>query len=217
MLGEAASVVKILPTMEHEHQLLAAGFDVVAGADEAGRGCCAGPIVAAACILADEIPGLADSKLLSEKARVSLAEQIMAKAKSVSWVRIEASEIDQIGIQQANYQALRMALLGLDPTPDFALIDGYNVSGLPFESKRLIKGDQVSCSVAAASIIAKVNRDQIMADYDLIYPGYGFAKHKGYGTKAHQEALVKYGPCDIHRMSYANVARAVSEAGRPSS
>lgn len=193
----------------YELALASHGFSPVAGADEAGRGASAGPLVAAAVILTDEIPGLNDSKKLTARARDHLYEQILATALAISVVRVEPSECDSLGLQEANLQALRRALLKLDPSAGFALVDGYSVSGLGFPALAIWKGDQVVKCVSAASIVAKVTRDRIMIDYDEQYPGYGFAVHKGYNTAVHQRALEDLGPCDIHRMSYANVAKAI--------
>jgi ribonuclease HII len=199
----------------YETALRRAGFGAVAGADEAGRGACAGPLVAAAVILSpdDPVTGLRDSKLASARQRGILFDQIREHARAVAVVRVEASECDRLGIQDADIQGLRRALLELDPAPDFALTDGFPVDGLTCPGLALWKGDQVAACVAAASIIAKVTRDTIMTAYDAQYPGYGFAGHKGYATRAHQLALAALGPCPIHRMTYANVvAVTVSDA-----
>jgi len=200
----------------YERALTRAGFGLVAGADEAGRGACAGPLVAAAVILADtparRIEGLRDSKLLTAHARDHLHDQIMAKAVAVAWVRVEAEECDRLGMQEADLQGLRRALLMLDPTPGFALTDGFPVKGLPCEGLAVWKGDRVAACVSAASIIAKVSRDRIMTGYDEQFPGYGFADHKGYVTAEHQDRLEALGPCDLHRMRYDNVRRAARVA-----
>ncbi len=192
----------------YEKQLVEAGFTVVVGADEAGRGACAGPLVAAACVLGEKpIAGLADSKKLTAKKRALLRDAILQEAVAVSWVRIEAEQIDMIGIQEANLQALRRAIGKLEVRPSFAIIDGFSVDGLGIPAVGMWKGDQSAACVSAASIVAKVTRDEIMTAYDVEYPGYGFAGHKGYVTAAHQKALEELGPCPIHRRSYANVAR----------
>lgn len=200
----------------YERALTRAGFGPVAGADEAGRGACAGPLVAAAVILGDcparRIEGLNDSKLLTARVREELYEEIRAKAEAVAWVRIEADECDRLGMHQADLQGLRRALLQLDPTPGFALTDGFPVRGLPCEGLAIWKGDQVAACVSAASIIAKVTRDRIMNDYDAQFPGYGFAEHKGYCTAVHQQRLESLGPCTAHRLRYENVQRAARVA-----
>lgn len=196
----------------YERALARAGFAPVAGADEAGRGACAGPLVAAAVILDDRkshlIEGLNDSKLLTEPTRERLYAQIVAKSMAWSVVRVEPEECDALGMHEADLQALRRALLRLDVAPAFALTDGFPVAGLGIPGLAVWKGDQVAACVSAASIVAKVTRDRIMDDYDSRYPGYGFAAHKGYCTPEHQERLEDLGPCPIHRMRYQNVRRA---------
>ena len=192
--------------------LLSAGLGPVAGADEAGRGACAGPLVAAAVILSTDpdrqIPGLDDSKALSPAKRDRLYPQIFTHAASVAWVAVEARDCDRMGIQQANLYALRTAVLSLDVSPGFVITDGFFVPGLGVESLGMWKADQVVACVAAASIVAKVTRDRIMDDLDEVYPGYEFSKHKGYATALHQRRLEELGPCPQHRMNYGNVARA---------
>lgn len=195
-----------------ERSLDAAGLGPVAGADEAGRGACAGPLVAAAVIL-DERPrrrivGLRDSKLLTAAARERLYGEITERALAWSVVEIDASSCDRLGIHEANLQALRRALWRLSVPPNYALTDGFPVAGLGRPGLAVWKGDQVAACVAAASILAKVTRDRIMVGAEDTYPGYGFAIHKGYATAAHQAALDEFGPCAIHRRSYANVERA---------
>ena len=192
--------------------LLSAGLGPVAGADEAGRGACAGPLVAAAVILSTDpdrqIPGLDDSKALSPAKRDRLYPQILTHAASVAWVAVEARDCDRMGIQQANLYALRTAVLTLSLAPGFVITDGFFVPGLGVESLGMWKADQVVACVAAASIVAKVTRDRIMNDLDKVYPGYEFSKHKGYATALHQRHLEELGPCPQHRMNYGNVARA---------
>jgi ribonuclease HII len=192
----------------YEDALRGRGFVAIAGADEAGRGACAGPLVAAAVILqpGEPIPGLRDSKLLSSRQRDVCYDFIRQRARAVAVVRVEAGECDRLGIQDADIQALRRAVLELEPAADFALIDGFPVDGLACPCLAVWKGDRVIACVAAASVIAKVTRDRIMIAYDRQYPGYGFASHKGYATRVHQRALTELGPCPIHRMTYANVA-----------
>ena len=194
-----------------ESVLARAGFAHVAGADEAGRGACAGPLVAAACILPagrrGQIVGLTDSKLLSEKARETLYTQIVDRAVAWQVVHISAPQIDRIRLQTANIQALRRALARLSPSPTYTLIDGFPVDGLPGPALAVWKGDRVASCIAAASILAKVTRDRQMAQLHECYPQYGFDVHKGYSTPEHQAALQVHGPCAEHRMSYANVRR----------
>ncbi len=196
----------------YERMLTGAGLAPVAGADEAGRGACAGPLVAAAVILSDEperqIPGLDDSKALTGRARDRLYPLIFQRAAAVAWVVVEARDCDRLGIQRANLSALRQAVLGLGVTPGYVLTDGFPVDGLPAPNLGMWKGDQVAACVSAASIVAKVTRDRIMEDLEVVFPGYGFGTHKGYATAAHQRRLDALGPCPQHRLSYGNVARA---------
>ncbi|MEL4357129.1 MULTISPECIES: ribonuclease HII [unclassified Luteococcus] len=196
----------------YERALARAGLAPVAGADEAGRGACAGPLVAAAVILADtparRITGLADSKLLTARARERVYDEVMAKAVSVAWVRIEPDECDALGMHEADIQGLRRALLRLSEPASYVLTDGFPVDGLGIPGLAVWKGDRVAACVAAASVVAKVTRDRIMTDYAETYPDYAFEVHKGYTTKLHQERLAQHGPCEIHRLRFANVARA---------
>ena len=194
----------------YQQTLRRAGFSLVGGADEAGRGACAGPLVAAAVILGDAPPiGLDDSKKLTPARREVLFDQIWASAIAVGVARIEAGECDQLGMQQADLAGLRQAVLALDPCPDFVVTDGFAVPGLPCPSLGMWKGDQAVACVSAASIIAKVTRDRIMDAMALDYPGYGFETHKGYATPLHQAAIDRLGPCPQHRLSYHNVAQAM--------
>ncbi|MCL2315948.1 MAG: ribonuclease HII [Actinomycetia bacterium] len=198
--------------LDYEALLHEAGFARVAGADEAGRGAYAGPLVAAAVILpADRaaLDGLRDSKALSAPRREAWAARIRDGARAWAVVRVEADECDRLGIQEADLQGLRRALLRLEVTPDFVLTDGFPVPGLPCPALALWKGDQVAACVSAASILAKVERDAIMLACDDVYPGYGFARHKGYGTASHQRALRELGPCPLHRRSFDPVAAAM--------
>lgn len=187
---------------EYEKKYAAAGF--VCGIDEVGRGPLAGPVVAGAVILPADcrILYINDSKKLSEKKRELLCEEI--KEKAVSWaVGIVSWEvIDEINILQATYEAMRQAIAKLDPAPALLLNDAVKIPGIDIPQVPIIKGDAKSQSIAAASIIAKVTRDHMMYEYDKLYPEYGFASHKGYGTKAHIEAIKKYGMLDIHRRSF---------------
>jgi ribonuclease HII len=190
-----------------EERLADAGFGRVAGADEVGRGALAGPLVAAAVILppGKAIPGLKDSKLCTPLQRSRLAECIRSAALCVSVVRVQPWRIDRVGLQRSNLEALRRALKGLVETPDYALLDCFPLSRLPFPALGVKKGDVVSRSVAAASIIAKVHRDRVMRRYHPRYPGYGFATNVGYGTRQHWRALDRLGPSAIHRRSFYGV------------
>ncbi|MBI4899574.1 MAG: ribonuclease HII [Actinobacteria bacterium] len=196
----------------YERALARAGLTPVAGADEAGRGACAGPLVAAATILSErksrQIAGLRDSKLLTERTREELYEEILAKAVAVAWVEVSPEECDALGMHVADISALRRAVLRLSTPPAFVITDGFPVDGLGVGGVGMWKGDQVAACVAAASIVAKVTRDRIMTAYENDYPGYDFAVHKGYCTPLHQSHLERLGPCDIHRMRWDNVRRA---------
>lgn len=186
-----------------ERESAAAGNLLIAGVDEAGRGPLAGPIVAAAVMLGSYIEGLDDSKRLTEETRERLFGEITGGGHAVGIAIVSAERIDHAGIQCANYEAMTQALAALDPNPQFALVDGFNVPGCPVRHRRIIKGDQLSCSIAAASIVAKVTRDRMMRALDTEYPQYGFARHKGYGTAMHLAAIKKFGPCPAHRRSFA--------------
>lgn len=183
------------------------GARYVAGVDEAGRGPLAGPVVVAAAILPFGLflPGLNDSKKISPKKRELLYDEILAKAVAVRVAAIDAATIDRVNIYQATMNGMYEAILGLDPRPDKVLIDAVELAKLPMPSLSIIKGDAKSASIAAASIVAKVTRDRMMLQYDVEYPQYGFAQHKGYGTAQHIEALEAYGPCPIHRKSFEPV------------
>lgn len=194
--------------IDFENQALAEGFRFVAGVDEVGRGCLAGAVVAAAVILDLSKPlpaGLNDSKKLSEKKRLEIDEQIRRTAVAFSVAQIEADEIDRINILQATKKAMRTAIENLDPKADFLLIDAVQLKEINLPQKAIIKGDAISASIAAASIIAKTYRDNLMREFDKIYPEYGFASHVGYGTKAHYEALHKHGACPLHRKTFRGV------------
>lgn len=187
-----------------ENDIKSLGYIHVCGVDEAGRGPLCGPVVAAACIL-DEghiIDGLNDSKKLSEKKREELFVKI--KENAVSFYVAEASvrEINEMNILEATLLAMRRAINGLDVAADFALIDGNISRGFSVPAKAVVHGDALSCSIAAASILAKVTRDHKCFELDRLYPQYGIAKHKGYGTKEHIAALKEYGPCPIHRTKF---------------
>jgi ribonuclease HII len=196
-----------------ERALRRRGFAQVAGADEAGRGACAGPLVAAAVVLPPgrrgEIDELTDSKLLTPAARERVYAQVVARASAYAVVVIPPTEVDSRGLQVCNLAALRRALAGLAVRPDYVLTDGFPVDGLDVPGLAVWKGDQVAACVAAASVVAKVTRDRMMVELDGEYPAYGFAEHKGYTTPEHSAALERNGPCPIHRFSYANVAGGV--------
>ena len=189
--------------MRYERQY--AGEGLIAGVDEAGRGPLAGPVVAAAVILypGAEILGINDSKQLSEKKREALYPEIIEKSMAVGVGIVSAGRIDEINILQATYEAMRKAVSSLCFKPDLLLVDAVTIPGLEgIRQVPIIKGDAKSLSIGAASIIAKVTRDRIMRELDELYPEYGFAGHKGYGTAAHIEALRQFGPCPIHRRSF---------------
>jgi ribonuclease HII len=197
----------------YERALRRAGLDPIAGVDEAGRGACAGPLVAAAVILPDgkrgQVPELADSKLLTAKARDRCYEQIMARALAWTVVSIEAAECDRLGMHVANVEALRRALFRLDVRPSYVLTDGFGVDGLGVPGLAVWKGDRVAACIAAASVIAKVTRDRAMEKLHAEYPEYDFDIHKGYCTPEHQTQLDRYGPCPQHRRRFVNVRRSV--------
>ncbi|HEY3604769.1 MAG TPA: ribonuclease HII [Sporichthyaceae bacterium] len=194
----------------YERALARSGLAPVAGADEAGRGACAGPLVAAAVILAPgkrgEIPGLADSKLLTQTAREDVYAQVRKRALAVAVVIVPPAEIDRVGLHRSNVAALRRALARLDLPASYALTDGFAVAGLGVPGLAMWKGDRVAGCIAAASVVAKVTRDRIMCGLDAEHPDYGFAAHKGYITPEHTAALHRHGPCLQHRFSYVNVA-----------
>lgn len=184
-----------------EQSLHKKGYSVICGVDEAGRGPLCGPVFAAACILpTGYIPeGLNDSKKLSPKKRELLFDEIRANAISYCIASASVEEIDALNILEADLLAMRRAIAGLSVTPDLALIDGNIARDFPLPAMAIIGGDAKSPNIAAASILAKVARDRECLELDKLYPEYGIAKHKGYGTKAHMEALRKYGPTPIHR------------------
>lgn len=183
------------------------GYGVVAGIDEAGRGPLAGPVVAAAVILPQgcQLEGVTDSKKLSESKRNLLFDVIMAKAVSVGVGFSDSQTVDRINILQATLRAMEAAVMELSPAPDCLLIDGISPTALPTHQRTIKKGDSLSLSIAAASIIAKVTRDRLMEAFDKEYPGYGFASHKGYGAASHLEAIKRLGPSPIHRLTFRGV------------
>ena len=188
----------------YESDALQNGFKLVCGIDEAGRGPLCGPVCAAAVILPmDFLPeGINDSKKLSEKKREALFDLITDNAVAYAVKMVSAAEIDEINILQATFKAMRECVAELDPSPDYALIDGNRSPKLSIPEQLIVKGDAKSVSIAAASILAKVSRDRYMYDLDRRYPEYCFSKHKGYGTKLHYEMLEKYGPCPEHRLTF---------------
>jgi len=184
------------------------GYLAVAGVDEAGRGPLAGPVVASAVILREGavIEGLTDSKQLSIKKRNELYDIIKESSLSFCVAHISHEVIDTINILQATLRAMRKAVEGLGQKPDFVLIDGLQtITGWPGPQKAVVKGDTLSLSIAAASVLAKVTRDKIMVEYSRQFPGYGFERHKGYGSAYHREAIAKHGPCPIHRKTFRGV------------
>ena len=182
------------------------------GVDEAGRGCLFGPVVAAAVILnpEDRIRGLRDSKLLPEETRERLAGEIRSRAIAWAFAAVDAAKIDVINILQASRLAMLNAVLQLQPEPDFLLVDAIRLDH-PCGQRAIIHGDALSVSIAAASIIAKVERDRMMRELDAVYPQYALASNKGYGTQAHRAALLEYGPTPLHRMTFAPVRSSQEE------
>lgn len=202
--------------LNFEKEAWSSGLFFIAGVDEAGRGPLAGPVVAAAVAFerdwleqggADELAGLTDSKALTEKKRDHFFDQLNeCSSAHTAFAVIGPEEIDSINILQATWKAMAQALSGLDRLPELALVDGNAVRGLPCPSQNIVKGDAKSLSIAAASIIAKVTRDRMMLELDAEYPEYGFASHKGYGTKKHLEAIHKHGPLPCHRKTFRPIA-----------
>jgi ribonuclease HII len=193
---------------KYESEVFGAGYRLIAGTDEVGRGALAGPVVAAAVILNPfDVPeGINDSKRLSKARRERLESEIKSRAIAFSIARIEHFEIDQINIHRASLLAMHRAIKGLNPPSDYVLIDGrHKLPDLTCPQMTIIKGDCLSVSVAAASIIAKVARDRWMREYDEQFPGYGFASHVGYNTRVHQEAIERLGPSAIHRLTFSGV------------
>lgn len=198
-----------------EQALRYRGFRVIAGVDEVGRGALFGPVVAAAVILPERTRGLSraglkDSKQLTQEQRESLDKRIRRMAIAVSVAEVDAETIDRVNIYQASRMAMLAAVLGLSITPDHLLIDAMHVDH-PCEQTRLYYGDALSLSIAAASVVAKVHRDALMRELDLIHPQYGLAAHKGYGTPQHRRALDEHGPCVLHRRSFAPVMASRSD------
>ena len=197
------------PTDTFELEARRRGYRCIAGLDESGRGPLAGPVVAAAIILPTRcrLVGVDDSKLVSESARARLYEVIIRRARGVGVGVATEQEIDRLNILEATRLAMRRALASLTPAADCLLIDAVTLSQLAIPSRSIIKGDMLSTSIAAASIVAKVTRDRMMAAYHLTYPDYNFLSHKGYGTEEHLQRLAQHGPCAIHRRTFAPVAQ----------
>lgn len=194
-----------MPDLSHENAARLKGFKAVCGVDEAGRGPLAGPVCAAAVILPEncDIEGLNDSKKLSEKKREALFDVIKEKAVSYCIAYGTLEEIEEFNILEATFIAMNRAIDGLNIPADFAVIDGNRVpKNIKIPCETVVKGDSVSSSVAAASVLAKVTRDRLMLEIDEKYPQYNFKKHKGYGTKEHTDLILEYGPCPVHRMSF---------------
>ena len=198
-----------------ETTLVAAGIRQIAGVDEAGRGPCAGPLVIAAVILRDpfspKLTRVGDSKSLSEKVREELFDVIVEEALSYSIVEISVTEIDEFGLHKSNLEGMRRAIHSLEIKPEYVLTDGYAIEGLAIPNLAVWKGDQVAVSISAASILAKVYRDRELIRLDKLYPGYGLAKHKGYITAGHSQALAKLGVSEIHRKSFANIRAIINK------
>ncbi len=199
-----------------EHNAKALGYDMIAGVDEAGRGPLAGPVVSAAVILPHDFfcEGINDSKKLSEKKRNALFPMIMEKAIAVSTGIASHHEIDEINILRASLLSMKRAVENLSdrpgsPVPDYLLIDGNFTLDMEIRQSAIVKGDSKSISIAAASIIAKVTRDAIMKGLHKVYPAYDFIRHKGYPTKDHKQAILRHGPCPVHRLTFRGVKEAL--------
>lgn len=197
------------PTLEHEQRYIAQGYHLIAGIDEVGRGCWAGPVVAAAVILSDVVyhmpsvlAGLNDSKQLSAPQRLALVDTIQRVALGIGVGMVSAHDIDTLGILTATRYAMQQAVMQLPVIPQAIVVDAVAFPRWPIPQQAIIKGDEQSVSIAAASVIAKVRRDQMLITLDRTYPAYGFAQHKGYGTAQHQQALRQYGLIDQHRRSF---------------
>lgn len=212
ILGNKVSMPSATPAapsaanFDFERMAKASGFLRIAGVDEAGRGPLAGPISAAAVVLAHPLDGLNDSKQLSEAQREALYEALLSGGHAIGAAMIPPRDLDRMGLQAANYRAMLDAVNQISPPPDFLLVDGFAIPGCAIPQERIIKGDARSISIAAASIVAKVTRDRVMRQLDAEYPEYGFAENKGYGTAAHLAALAQFGPCPAHRSSFAPVS-----------
>lgn len=217
-LPRGATVRRDAGLYGYERTLRRHGIETVAGVDEAGRGACAGPLVAGAAILpagkAGIVPGLADSKLLTPRRREACYEQVVRRAAAWSVVVVPAAECDRLGMHVANVEALRRALARLSVRPAYVLTDGFSVDGLGVPGLAMWKGDRVTASIAAASVVAKVTRDAIMGQVHERFPQYDFDVHKGYCTDRHERALTAHGPCAEHRWRFVNVRRAAGPVAR---
>jgi ribonuclease HII len=211
-LPRGATVRRDAGLYGYERALRRHGIEPIAGVDEAGRGACAGPLVAGAAILppgrAGIVPGLADSKLLTEKARERCYAQVVRRAVAWSVVVVSHEDCDRLGMHVANVEALRRAVALLDVAPSYVLTDGFPVDGLGAPGLAMWKGDRVAACIAAASVLAKVTRDRIMTELHADWPAYDFRTHKGYITDQHAAALTEHGPSPVHRMRFVNVRRA---------
>lgn len=198
---------RFIRMQRYERSLYQQGVEYIAGVDEAGRGCLAGPVVAAAVILPHEwtVWEVNDSKQLPESKREELFSRIQEQAVSWGVGIIPETVIDQVNILQATYRAMEQAIAALDTTPQYLLLDAVTLKNVQIPQRGIPKGDSLSISIAAASILAKVTRDRLMIEYDKQYPDYGFARHKGYGTKQHRQAIATHGPCPIHRKTFRGV------------
>lgn len=196
----------------YERQVWAMGYRLVAGIDEVGRGPLAGPVVAAAVILPSEVllPGIDEIKRLSARRRQELYDRIQEVAVAVGIGMVHPEGIDEANVMMATYKAMVKAVQDLSPAPDYLLIDGLHLPNVVQPQAPVVGGDGLSCSIAAAAVVAKVTRDQYMVEMDKLYPQYGFANHKGYGTAEHREALERHGPCPIHRRSCGSLREVVA-------
>jgi len=212
----------IIPDFTSEEKLIRKGYRNIAGIDEAGRGPLAGPVVAAAVVFSESAKigemikmGVRDSKLLTSRKRDYLYEKIIEKCSDWAVSVVSQDTIDEINILQASLLAMRQAVESLRVRPDFLIIDGkFTISDFPISQLAIPKADQRIFSVSAASVIAKVTRDRLLVEFDEKYPVYGFAKHKGYGTKSHIEAIHKHGPCEIHRKSFSPIDEIIKKFKR---
>ena len=198
----------------YEKQALSAGYKFVAGVDEVGRGCLAGPVVAAACILDLSKPlpkGLNDSKQLTKIQREQIAEKLKQRCLAYAVGQVEAEEIDEINILQASIKAMHIAVQALNPAADFLLIDAVRIKQSPLPQMPIIGGDGLSASIAAASVLAKTFRDALMRSYHEQYPHYGFSDNVGYGTRSHWEGLREHGPCSLHRRTFRGVVSEIED------
>ncbi|MGE3468600.1 MAG: ribonuclease HII [Pyrinomonadaceae bacterium] len=194
---------------DFEDQALNEGYSLVAGVDEVGRGSIAGPVVAAACILDRSKPvpaGLDDSKKLAAATRNKIAAELKTSCVAYAIGQVESDEIDRINILEATKKAMLLAIGALTPNADCLLIDALHLKQTHLPQKAIVKGDSISLSIAAASILAKTYRDTLMESYDAVFPQYGFAAHKGYGCASHYDSIRSHGPCEIHRMTFKGVS-----------